>query len=180
MVFLFADNVMKYRLLSLLLGTRCTLYMYDQIMNFCSTAQVAGFIFESCSPRRTTVLKEFQNQSNMNDLTPQVKQAGLHHGKLIYFVCFYFMCQFKNLLTNDTIMSPQNVSFNFVNPCKAPQPTNVRSEFHTGTWWIDAHEYLCSLKYTLTKELLFKLRGHLSTLFDDKTKNYDQMIIVIL
>ena len=148
-------DVMKSRLLSLLLGTRSPLYMYDQIMSFCSTAQEAGFIFESCPPRRTTVLKEFQNRFNMNDLTPQVKQAILHDGKLIDVVCFDFMAQVKNLLTNDTLMSPQNVSFDFVNPCKAPQPTSVRSEFHTGTWWIDAHEYLCSQPNDFLVPLMF-------------------------
>ena len=60
-------DVMKSQLISLLLVTRSLLYMYDQIMSFCSTAQEAGFIFESSPPRRTTVLKEFQNRFNMNE-----------------------------------------------------------------------------------------------------------------
>ena len=85
-------------------------------------------------------------------LTPQVKQAIWHDGKLIDVVCFDFMAQVKNLLTNDTLLSPQNVSFDFVNPCKAPQPTSVRSEFHTGTWWIDAHDFLVPLMFFVDKQ----------------------------
>ena len=55
-------NVMKSQHLKLLLGTHSPLFLCDQRMNFCSTAQEAGFIFDSCPPRRTTILKEFQNR----------------------------------------------------------------------------------------------------------------------
>ena len=35
------------------------------------------------------------------------------------------------------------------------------------------------IKYKSSKGLLFKLQGHLSKLFDDITKNYDQMITIL-
>ena len=84
-----------------------------------------------------------------------MKQAVLHDGKLIDVVCFDFMAQFNILLTKDTLISRQNVSFDFDNPCKAPQPSSVRSEFHTGSWWIDAHEYLCTQPNDFLVPLMF-------------------------
>ena len=103
-------------------------------------------------------LKVFQNRFDMNEIaTPQVKKAVLRDGRwidVVYVLTSWLRQEVKSVLKNPTLggMSPQNVpSYDFANPCKAPQPTTAHrpvsdSNFTplAGSRWIDAHGYLCT------------------------------------
>ena len=100
-------------------------------------------ILEAVPQRRNTYLKDLFTRFEMEDQKPCVKAVTLHCGRSVDVVCFDFLVAIKSLLSNPRLMHPNNVSFDFSDPCKAPQPSDVRSELHTGSWWIDAHNCLC-------------------------------------
>jgi hypothetical protein len=137
-------DVVKTELLSILLGSRSPLYLYDAILKWHVSSQMAGMtILEAVPQRRNTYLKDLFTRFEMEDQKPCVKAVTLHCGRSVDVVCFDFLVAIKSLLSNPRLMHPNNVSFDFSDPCKAPQPSDVRSELHTGSWWIDAHNCLC-------------------------------------
>jgi hypothetical protein len=124
-------------------------YMFSEIIDWASRAKSQNYTFCPVLTSRAAVLNDLKQHFNMQDLKPSVRELKLESiAKMVPVVSFEFKSQLVSLLTDLSVMQPENLVINDaitnpddtiadVSPCFLPYKTenNVLDEVLEGSWY---------------------------------------------
>jgi hypothetical protein len=134
-------------------------YMFSEIIDWASRAKSQNYTFCPVLTSRAAVFNDLKQHFNMQDLKPTVRELKLESiAKMVPVVSFEFKSQLVSLLTDVSLMQPENLVINDpttnpdgsiadVSPCFLPYKAenNVLDEVLSGGWYEDTATKLYSL-----------------------------------
>jgi hypothetical protein len=133
------DDLVHLRLMNLCQDIGAPLYAFDSIMNWAHDAKSSGYQFPTDAPSRRTYLDRLYTQFNMHNIKPFETEVPLFPDKLANVVTFSFQDMALSLLSDESLMQPENLLWNTIHE----QETHIRSDINSGSWFKQASIKLC-------------------------------------
>jgi len=137
------DDAVHLQLLNICHEIQAPRYAFDMLLKWSHESHSSGYGFPSSTPSRKTFMDRLYSQFHMSGAKPILVPVNLLPNKTATVVTFSFTEMVQSLLSDATLMQPENLIIRLPGDNSPALPDSVIGDINTGSWYKAATIKLC-------------------------------------